>query len=451
MSSPAKLYIAALALVTACEVPFVIQEGAAGSAGSTASGGSATAGSTATGGGATAGRSAAGSSAMQGGEPGSAGTNAAGSGGDEDGGAGGTPLAPCADGRALFALSVSAGEDHACAVQYDTGALYCWGLGQSGQLGNGDTVSSAVPVQVQSDQQFTEVSVGTRSTCARASQGDLYCFGDNFDGQLADETTQGRSLPVLTLNGTSQVAMSSGYVLAMTAGKGLFAWGSNTNGQLGLGGATAGTVVRTETETPVQDVELVSAGYTHACLIAGAAGFGFCAGSNQDARLGLPGAERTTFTQISPLALEQISAGYDRTCAITSQGALHCWGRNVPVTFAGLPEDVPSPRQVGKVEDWQRISVGFDHVCGTTTDLALVCAGDNSQGELGFTGPSSPAFVAPDPPFRSLNFSAGRHFTCAIREPDFAVVCFGSNEHGKLGRGSSDESPGVPALVCLPP
>jgi alpha-tubulin suppressor-like RCC1 family protein len=387
---------------------------------------------------------------MQGGERSSAGSHATGSGGDE-GGIDGTALTPCPEGRGLFALSVSAGEDHACAVQYDTGELYCWGLGQSGQLGNGDTQSSSVPVKVQSDEQFTEVSVGTRSTCARAGLGDLYCFGDNFDGQLADETTQGRSLPVLTLSGTSQVAMSSGYVLAAAAGNVLFAWGSNTNGQLGLGDATTGTVVRTETETALQDVELVSAGYTHACLIAGASGFGFCAGSNQDSRLGLPGAQRTTFTQISPLGLEHISAGYDRTCAITSQGVLQCWGRNLPVTFAGLPEDVPTPRQVGKVEDWQRVSVGFDHVCGTTTDLNLVCAGDNSQGELGVTGASSPAFVAPDPPFRSLNFSAGRHFTCAIREPDFAVVCFGSNEHGKLGRGSSDESPGVPALVCLPP
>jgi alpha-tubulin suppressor-like RCC1 family protein len=450
MSFPAKLYVATLALVTACEVPFVIQDGAADSGGRSTAGNQAMAGDKATGGG-TAGSSAAGSSAMQGGEPSSGGTTAPGSGGDAAGGAGGTPLAPCPDGRGLFALSVSAGEAHACAVQYDTGELYCWGLGQSGQLGNGDTQSSPVPVKVQSDEQFSDVRVNARTTCARGGLGDLYCFGDNFDGQLADETTQGSSLPVLTLNSTSQVAMSAGYVLATTAGGGLFAWGSNTNGQLGLGAAQAGKVIDIETDTGVEDAELVSAGYTHACLIEGASGFGYCAGSNQDSRLGLPGDQRPTFTQISQVPLAQISAGYDRTCAITSQGLLECWGRNFPTTFAGLPEDVTTPRQVGKVESWQRISVGFDHVCGTTTDLAFVCAGDNSQGELGITGASSSTFVAPQPPFRSLNFSAGRDFTCAIREPDFTVVCFGSNEYGQLGRGTSDDSPGAPALVCLPP
>jgi alpha-tubulin suppressor-like RCC1 family protein len=350
----------------------------------------------------------------------------------------------------LFALSVSAGEDHACAVQYDTGALYCWGYGESGALGNGDTKSSSVPVKVQSDQQFTDVQVGVRATCARAGEGNLYCFGSNGDGQLAGAATPGSSTPVEVFSGTTQVAMSSGYVLA-TAGTGLFSWGSNTYGQLGLGDANVGEVIDEVTGTGLGDVVSISAGYTHACLIEGASGFGYCAGSNQDSRLGLSGPQRTTFTQVSQLLLDQISAGYDRTCAVTSMGTLECWGRNAPVTFAGLPEDVPVPTQVGKVKDWQKVSVGFDHVCGTTTDLSLVCAGDNSEGELGISGASSPTFVAPEPPFRSLNFSAGRHFTCAIREPDFAVVCFGSNQNGKLGRGSVDDAPGAPALVCLPP
>lgn len=454
MSPHAKLYLATLALVTACEVPFVVQDdGAANPSGGVAgsSSGSSMAGNgTAAGNSATGGNGAAGSAAAQGGEPNGAGASAIGSGGEADGGAAGaSPLAPCPEGRGLFALSVSAGEDHACAVQYDTGALYCWGAGQSGQLGNDDTKDSTVPVKVQSDEQFTQVQVGKNSTCALAGEGELYCFGDNTDGQLADETNQHSSTPVLTLGGMSDFAASSGYVLAL--GSGLAAWGSNTNGQLGLGNASVGMVVNTETYTQLTDIASVTAGYTHACVIDAATRFARCAGSNQDFRLGLPGEQRTTFTQLNQFPLEQISAGYDRTCAVTEAGTLLCWGKNFPVTFPDEPDVVKAPQQVGKVDDWQRVSVGFDHICGTTTDLALVCAGDNSEGELGVSGASSATFVAPEPALRSYTFSAGRDFTCAIREPDFAVVCFGSNKDGKLGRGSNDLAPGAPALVCLPP
>lgn len=331
-----------------------------------------------------------------------------------------------------------------------TGKLYCWGLGSSGQLGNDDTQDSAAPVEVRSSEQFVEVSVGTNSSCARTSAGELLCFGNNFDGQLADGTTQGTSRPIATLSGTSSFALSAGYVLAL-AGSDLFAWGSNTNGQLGLGDSALGSVVDTETDTQLRGVASVTAGYTHACLIDADTRFASCSGSNQDSRLGIPGAQRTTFALLDQRPLAQISAGYDRTCAVTELGSLWCWGHNLPVTLPGEPDEVATPTQVGEAEDWQRVSVGFDHMCGTRADLALVCAGDNSEGELGGARGSLPAFVAPDLPLRTFMFAAGRNFTCAIREPDTVLVCFGSNEHGKLGHGSPDPSPAAPALVCLPP
>ena len=59
--------------------------------------------------------------------------------------------------------------------------------------------------------------------------------------------------------------------------------------------------------------------------------------------------------------------------------------------------------------------------------------------------------VEPLPGMTFSGVSAGSNFTCALREPDRAVVCFGSNEHGKLGRSSDSQESHEPQLVCLPP
>lgn len=446
MPSKPGYQLVATALALSCQAPFVIQRG-------DGSGGEAGQGAATSGGVGAAGH------ATSGGAPGSGGrgdplggTDAGGTHGVVDaGGAGGDagqPLVECQ--RGFFARHVSAGEYHACATDYVTSALYCWGLGSSGQLGNGATFDSLVPLQVRSTQKFAGVRTGAVSTCAVSHGVDLFCFGDNFDGVLADGTDQGQSLPVLTASSVRSFSMSSSYVVANTTA-GLFAWGGNTNGQLGLGDASLGMAVRTESFVGSMEYIDIAAGYSHTCAMDAVTRFLHCAGNNQDSRLGIPGEQRTTFTLVSSTRFQQLSAGYDRTCGITTLGELHCWGRNVPVTFGGQPQVVTAPTKLGSSADWDSVAVGFDHVCATTSEGRLLCAGDNSQGELGTDQGSSATFVEPLPGFRTFNVSAGRDFTCALREPDRAIVCFGSNERGKLGRDSEDEGPGAPALVCLPP
>ena len=97
---------------------------------------------------------------------------------------------------------VSAGASYTCALG-GTGAPYCWGLNGGGQLGNGSTTTSSIPVAVTtsgalSGVTVTEVSAGNTVACAVGGTG-AYCWGTNGSGQAGDGTTTQRNAPVQVL------------------------------------------------------------------------------------------------------------------------------------------------------------------------------------------------------------------------------------------------------------
>jgi len=103
-------------------------------------------------------------------------------------------------GLSFTALSASASDSgHTCGVT-TSGAAYCWGFGQSGELGAGPTITqSLTPVQVSGGLSFVAVSAGGFHTCGITSAPTLdtaYCWGANFQGQLGNGTTTSSSTPV---------------------------------------------------------------------------------------------------------------------------------------------------------------------------------------------------------------------------------------------------------------
>ena len=93
---------------------------------------------------------------------------------------------------------VSAGSDHTCGDGSD-GKVYCWGFNFSGQLGDGTTTNRWTPVAVQAPEGvvLSGVSAGNFHTCAHGSDGKVYCWGLNFNGQLGDGRTADSNLPVI--------------------------------------------------------------------------------------------------------------------------------------------------------------------------------------------------------------------------------------------------------------
>ena len=85
----------------------------------------------------------------------------------------------------------------ACAL-VATGDVFCWGLGSLGELGNGATSDSNIPVQVIGlGSRAIEVSGVGDSFCALLENPvDVRCWGDNSSGELGDGSTSSSDVPV---------------------------------------------------------------------------------------------------------------------------------------------------------------------------------------------------------------------------------------------------------------
>ncbi len=104
-------------------------------------------------------------------------------------------------GGVTFA-ALTGGGSHTCGVTA-AGAASCWGLNELGELGNGSTTNSSVPTLVAGGLSFAALNagIGNVHTCGLTTGGSAYCWGFNSSGQLGDGTTTSSSVPVLVSGG----------------------------------------------------------------------------------------------------------------------------------------------------------------------------------------------------------------------------------------------------------
>jgi alpha-tubulin suppressor-like RCC1 family protein len=139
--------------------------------------------------------------------------------------------------------SVRAGCNHSVALT-STGRVLAWGLNSSGQLGDGKTRNSDVPVQtkVPAGVKVRAVRVGGNHSLLLSKSGKVLAWGLNHFGELGDGTTRNRRSPVRVKlpSGTRIKAISAGcdFNLALTTGGHVLAWGFNEEGELGDGAAS---------------------------------------------------------------------------------------------------------------------------------------------------------------------------------------------------------------------
>jgi alpha-tubulin suppressor-like RCC1 family protein len=163
--------------------------------------------------------------------------------------------------------SVSAGDRHSCALS-QTGQVTCWGGNSSGQLGNGSTTNSGVPVNASGlSSGVSDIRVGYSHSCALLSTGGVHCWGANTFGQLGDGTNTVRNTPFPVSNlsvGAIGLAAGANSMCALRSSGAIVCWGQNNYGSVG-----DGTFVHRNLPTPVLNlqsgVSAIGSGASHVC------------------------------------------------------------------------------------------------------------------------------------------------------------------------------------------
>ncbi|MBK7829471.1 DUF4215 domain-containing protein [Nannocystis sp.] len=192
---------------------------------------------------------------------------------------------------------IVAGESFTCAL-LDDGKIRCWGLGTSGTLGYGDTVTigdDEVPSSVGAvplGQNAKLIAAGRRHVCVIAADDNVHCWGLGSNGQLGYGNTASIGdnetpsvVGFVSLLGVKPVALALGYAstcVQLETGK-VRCWGNSTYGQLGLG-----------------DINQI--------------------GDNE--------APSTVGTIDIGVNVTQISAAWNQACARGTDYSVRCWGRN---------------------------------------------------------------------------------------------------------------------------
>lgn len=290
------------------------------------------------------------------------------------------------------------------------------------------------------------VSAGSGHTCALTTAGSVLCWGSNHKGQIGDggmcnnACTRPASVPGLG-GGVGSISAGDFHTCAASTAGVVACWGANDHGQLG-----DGTTSLREVPTIMgmsSKVASVSAGDLHTCAVTTGGGVK-CWGSNENGQLGDDrgcGDLCTAPVDVPGLTdrIAAVSAGGGHTCALTTMGGAKCWGYGTMGALGdGLASSHATPVDVvGLGKGIARISAGGSHTCALTLEGGVLCWGDNESGQLGDgTTVSRPTPVTVSGLTSGvMAISAGDHHTCALTTQG-DVRCWGLEVWGPVSEGA---------------
>jgi alpha-tubulin suppressor-like RCC1 family protein len=354
---------------------------------------------------------------------------------------------------------VATGAYHTCALKLD-GTVKCWGRYNEGQLGRGTNQSplqdNEYPKTVTNLTNVVAIAAGGFHNCVLLVGGSVQCWGNNHDGEAGNSTGADQVSapgPIRSFATVPGIGIAAGgyHSCELMSDGTVMCWGYNHDQQV-----TAGTFGSSHTAIEAAGVTgavAVTAGAYHSCALLGN-GSAACWGYNND---GETGTSPSVFNTVA-ISARQLDAatgagvqgttaqGGWHTCAVLTGGSVSCWGFNghgeLGNGSTSSPQPLGTPVTAGPLGgSASSVAAGGYHTCAIVGG-AVMCWGANESGQLGRGVAGGdilvPAAVSGAPP-PALSVDAGAYHTCAVFSgaPD-DVRCWGRNAEGEVGRNSNN-------------
>ena len=172
-----------------------------------------------------------------------------------------------------------------------------------------------------------------------------------------------------------------------------------------------------------------------------------CGGGNGNRRAGL----------IDTSGVRQFGVGQDHACAVLKTGKVSCWGWNLYGQLGNNStsnENEPIEVTLAEGKTALAVSAGFFHTCAILSDHSVVCWGYNENGELGVGTSSNEVCTINGSDYdciktpAQVNLGAGRtakgiytgNYHTCALLDNDSVVCWGWNVRGQFGGGAPHPS-----------
>jgi alpha-tubulin suppressor-like RCC1 family protein len=226
-------------------------------------------------------------------------------------------------------------------------------------------------------------------------------------------------------------------------------WGDGSYGTLGNG------MLQARASTPVAvnglgaNLVMLSLGDGHACAVSSAGALA-CWGDDRDGQLG-DGARQPRSDPYTPSGMSSgvasVAAGASHTCVVTTAGGAKCWGNNASGQLGNgtLTGGLSITDVVGLTSGVVALAAGTSFTCALLQTGAASCWGDGTYGQLG--GPASsgkPVAIALGSPAKAI--AAGSRHACAVTS-DGRALCWGANTANQLGLAGGGATSAAPNAV----
>jgi len=339
------------------------------------------------------------------------------------------------------------GTYHACFVS-NSSEVFCYGRNQGGQLGLGHNLDSMIPVKVSGLSGVSQVSAGADSTCALMTLGGIKCWGKNDLGQLGNGTTVDSNVPVNVLGISTAVEVQGveggSHYCAKLADKTVKCWGNGSNFRTGSTTLRLSTPALVSGFTDVNNIALSTSstcastddgkvkcvGYGcqlgRGATVSGTA----CSSVNETNAKFVLNEDGSELQNVSKIGGGN-GQGY---CAILTDGQVKCW-QDSSRLFGSSSRFAKLFTGIAGVED---VVFAPNNVCFQVVGGSVSCLGSNRKSELGqfanMVVSTSPVGIPSVYGAKQLTFSDATG--CVLRQ-DGLVTCWGSNNIGLFGSGSS--------------